>query len=258
MYIQFYKYQGAGNDFIMIDNREKDFALSQKQIQQLCNRRFGIGADGLIMLTNCIGVDFQMNYYNADGLVGSMCGNGGRCVVAFAKYLGAIEKQCTFMAYDGIHKAACLENGLVSLHMLDVKKIETMNGAWHLDTGSPHLVYFKENVSEIDVQKTGSSIRYSKHFNDEGINVNFAEIQEGELLVRTYERGVEAETLACGTGATAVAIAAYEAGLINEKCVKLNVKGGQLQVSFKASNDLYYDIHLLGDATFVFKGEIHV
>ena len=258
MEIHFYKYQGAGNDFIMIDNRDKKHALSQVQIEQLCDRRFGIGADGLILLDNCVGVDFQMNYYNADGFLGSMCGNGGRCVVAFAKKIGIIKDQCTFMAFDGIHKAVCEENGLVSLQMIDVEVVEVMNGAWHLDTGSPHLVYFKDNIAEIDVQEAGASIRYSEHFNAEGINVNFAERIGDELFVRTYERGVEAETLACGTGATAVAIAAFESGLISENCVNLNVKGGTLMISFKVSNDSYQDVHLLGDARIVYSGEINV
>lgn len=258
MEIHFYKYQGAGNDFIMIDSRGKNLSLSQPQIERLCNRRFGVGADGLILLEDCVGVDFQMNYYNADGFLGSMCGNGGRCVVAFAKQIGIIEDRCTFMAFDGIHKAVCEENDLISLQMIDVGEVEVMNGAWHLDTGSPHLVYFKDNIAAIDVQEAGASIRYSEHFNDKGINVNFAERIGDELFVRTYERGVEAETLACGTGATAVAIAAFESGLISENRVELNVKGGTLTVSFKRSNDLYQDVHLLGNARLVYSGIINV
>ena len=258
MKLTFSKYQGAGNDFIMVDNRDKNYFLNQAQIEQLCGRRFGIGADGLILLENGQGVDFQMIYYNADGHVGSMCGNGGRCVVAFARQLGVITDDCDFIAYDGLHSAKCIEGDLVSLKMTDVRSVEKLSDAWKLDTGSPHLVIFKENIKEINVKESGAAIRNSEDFVEEGINVNFVEHKGGELFLRTYERGVEDETLACGTGATATAIAAFEAGVINSETVKVNVLGGQLEVSLSKQENLYSDIYLIGGAKFVFRGEVDV
>lgn len=257
MQIQFYKYQGAGNDFVMIDNRQCNVSLSQLQIEYLCDRRFGVGADGLILLDNCESTDFKMTYYNADGNLGSMCGNGGRCVVAFAKTLGIVKDECVFSAFDGAHKAVC-DDELISLQMSDVVDVELIGEAWRLDTGSPHLVYFKDNISEFNVHDEGARIRYSESYKDKGINVNFAEVQGDELCVRTYERGVEAETLACGTGATAVAIAAYKTGLINQPSIKINVKGGVLSVQFTELNGSFTDVYLLGEAKFVYRGEINV
>ncbi|MDG1849460.1 MAG: diaminopimelate epimerase [Flavobacteriales bacterium] len=258
MKLKFSKYQGTGNDFIMVDNRHGLYPLSQTQIQQLCDRRFGIGADGLILLGNCNGADFEMIYHNADGHVGSMCGNGGRCVVAYARDLEIIKDDCNFMAFDGLHEAICLENSLVSLKMIDVDALKFENDAWVLDTGSPHLVSFKEEVREINVKEEGAKLRNSPAYVEHGINVNFVSIQSEELSLRTYERGVEDETLACGTGATASAIAAFEAGLIASESVKVNVLGGQLEVKFKKNNTAYHDIHLKGPAEFVFRGEVDV
>lgn len=258
MKLVFTKYQGAGNDFVMVDNRDKNYFLSPTQIERLCDRRFGIGADGLIVLEQDLDSNFKMIYYNSDGRVGSMCGNGGRCVVAFAQQLGVFKDDCSFIAYDGLHRAKCLDGGLVSLEMIDVCSLEKMNNAWVLDTGSPHLVIFKENINEINVKEVGAAIRNSADFLEHGINVNFVERKGDELFLRTYERGVEDETLACGTGATATAIAAFEAGLIKTERVKVNVLGGQLEVSFSKQENLYVDIHLIGDAKFVFKGEIDV
>jgi diaminopimelate epimerase len=258
MRIKFSKYQGAGNDFVMVDNRSKAYPLTQQQIERLCNRRFGIGADGLIVLENSMGVDFQMIYYNADGFVGSMCGNGGRCVVAFAKELGLITESCDFVAYDGLHSARCISNGDVALKMTDVANVTSVADAWQLDTGSPHLIFFKNNVKDIDVQVDGAAVRNSSLYKEQGINVNFAERIGDDLVLRTYERGVEDETLACGTGATATAIAAREAGLITEDKVLVNVLGGKLEVSFTKKENVYCDVYLTGDAKFVFKGELHV
>jgi len=258
MRIKFSKYQGAGNDFVMVDNRSKAYPLTQQQIERLCNRRFGIGADGLIVLENSMGVDFQMIYYNADGFVGSMCGNGGRCVVAFAKELGLITESCDFVAYDGLHSARCISNGDVALKMTDVANVTSVADAWQLDTGSPHLIFFKNNVKDIDVQVDGAAVRNSSLYKEQGINVNFAERIGDDLVLRTYERGVEDETLACGTGATATAIAAREAGLIIEDKVLVNVLGGKLEVSFTKKENVYCDVYLTGDAKFVFKGELHV
>ena len=259
MKLIFSKYQGAGNDFVMVDNRDKNYFLSQAQIEQLCDRRFGIGADGLILLENSQGVDFQMIYYNADGHLGSMCGNGGRCVVAFARELRVITDNCNFVAYDGLHSAKCIEGDLVSLKMTNVSSVEKLNDAWILDTGSPHLVIFKDNIKQINVKESGAAIRNSPSFVEEGINVNFVEYKGDELFLRTYERGVEDETLACGTGAVATAIAAFEAGVINSETVKVNVLGGQLEVNFsKHKAGSYTDIYLTGGAKFVFQGEVDV
>lgn len=258
MKLKFSKYQGAGNDFIMVDNRNALYVLSQKQIHQLCDRRFGIGADGFILLGPSDDSDFEMIYYNADGQVGSMCGNGGRCTVAFARDLNIIKDVCNFMASDGIHKATCLEDKLVSLKMTDVESLNFENEAWVLDTGSPHLVCFKDDITQIDVTKEGASLRNAPAYVVEGINVNFVSVKDGELSLRTYERGVEDETLACGTGATASAIAAYEAGLTVSDCVVVHVLGGQLEVKFNKSHSEYQDIYLKGPAEFVFEGEVDV
>lgn len=258
MRIKFSKYQGAGNDFVMVDNRSKSYPLTQQQIECLCNRRFGIGADGLILLENRLGVDFQMIYYNADGFVGSMCGNGGRCVVAFAKELGLITESCDFVAYDGLHSARCISEENVALKMTDVSIVTSIADAWQLDTGSPHLIFFKNNIKDIDVQVDGAAVRNSSLYKEQGINVNFAERIGDGLVLRTYERGVEDETLACGTGAIATAIAAREARLITEDKVLVNVLGGNLEVSFTKKENVYCDIYLTGDAKFVFKGEVDV
>ena len=258
MKLSFSKYQGTGNDFVMVDNRDGNYFLSQDQIERLCNRKFGIGADGFIVLENDLVADFQMTYYNADGIVGSMCGNGGRCVVAFARQLDIIKDHCDFVAYDGLHKAKCLEGGLVSLEMIDVHSVEKLNNAWKLDTGSPHLVFFKDDIKEINVKEVGSAIRNSIDFVEKGINVNFVECKEDHLFLRTYERGVEDETLACGTGATATAIAAFEAGLIKAETIKVNVIGGELEVSFSKQENRYTDIYLNGAAKFVFNGQVDV
>ena len=258
MKLKFSKYQGTGNDFIMVDNRNSIYTLSQLQIEKLCDRRFGVGADGLILLEACDDADFEMIYHNADGFKGSMCGNGGRCVVAFARDLGVIKHDCSFLAFDGLHKAQCLDNNLVSLEMIDVDSLKFENNAWVLDTGSPHLVTFKKDIQRIIVKEEGASIRNSPAYVENGINVNFVSLKGEELCLRTYERGVEDETLACGTGATASAIAAFESGMIDFESVKVNVLGGQLEVKFKKNNTAYQEIYLKGPAEFVFHGEVDV
>ena len=258
MELKFSKYQGTGNDFIMIDNRDGLYSLSQSQMEFLCNRKFGIGADGLILLQDCDDVDFEMIYHNADGRVGSMCGNGGRCVVAFARDLGIIHEESQFMAYDGLHFASCLEDDLISLKMSDVKHVSLEQEGWVLDTGSPHLIVFKDTLEDLDVKEVGAKIRYSSSYAEHGINVNFVSVLEEGLSLRTYERGVEDETLACGTGATATAIAAYESGLITSSQVKVEVLGGQLEISFTKNKYSYSDIYLNGPAKFVFEGSIDV
>jgi len=258
MELTFYKYQGAGNDFVMLDNRTNSISLSKIQVALICDRRFGIGADGLILLEHSPMSDFKMIYFNADGGLGSMCGNGGRCVVAFAKQLALFSDSCTFDAFDGLHKAYVLSDGTISLEMSDVNSISKIQNDWLLDTGSPHLIRFSANIESINIKSEGAKIRYSKTYNKQGVNVNFVQQTKDGFIIRTYERGVEDETLACGTGATATAIAAFEAGLIKENSVKLVALGGNLEVRFNKVENTYTDIRLIGAAKFVFKGEINV
>ena len=258
MDLDFYKYQGAGNDFVMLDNRTNPITLTNSQTAFICDRKFGVGADGLILLEDSEVSDFKMVYFNSDGALGSMCGNGGRCVVAFAKSLHLFSNSCIFEAFDGLHNAAVLANGTVSLEMSDVTEISLQNKNYLLDTGSPHLVCFVDDVKEISIKEEGAKFRYSEAFTKEGVNVNFVEIKNGSLIIRTYERGVEDETLACGTGATASAIAAFEAGLVSETPIKLAALGGYLEVSFIKEKNTFTSIKLVGAAEFVFKGNIHV
>ncbi|WP_347922208.1 diaminopimelate epimerase [Pontimicrobium sp. SW4] len=253
----FYKYQGTGNDFVIIDNREGIFDKEDtKLVANLCDRRFGIGADGLILLENCIDADFKMVYYNSDGNESTMCGNGGRCLVAFAKEIGVINNDTVFLAIDGLHHAK-IEGHIVKLQMQDVPKIETFSKHVFLDTGSPHHVEVRENVDALDIQKEGASIRYGQPYNDEGANVNFVEkIDDSIFSVRTYERGVEGETFSCGTGVTAVGIAMKATGKTQENLITLKTKGGDLKVSFKPEGDGFKDVWLIGPATLVYKGQI--
>jgi len=253
----FYKYQGTGNDFVIIDNRKGIFNKADtKLVANLCDRRFGIGADGLILLENHVNVDFKMVYYNSDGNESTMCGNGGRCLVAFAKEIGVIDNDATFLAIDGLHHAK-IEDDTVKLQMLDVLDIETFSKHVFLDTGSPHHVEVRENINAIDVQNEGASIRYGQPYNEEGANVNFVEkIDDSIFAVRTYERGVEGETLSCGTGVTAVGIAMNATGKTEGNVVTLQTKGGDLKVSFKQDENSYKDVWLIGPATFVYKGDI--
>ncbi|MFC2110443.1 diaminopimelate epimerase [Bacteroidota bacterium] len=255
MEVNFYKYQGTGNDFVMIDNRDLHFPQDNVQlVNSLCDRRFGVGADGLILLNPSDKYDFTMVYYNADGNEGTMCGNGGRCLVAFAHDLGVITNSTTFDAIDGLHHAT-IENGLVNLQMIDVSEINIKKDYAFLNTGSPHHVQLVSNIGDYDVFQNGKAIRYGAPYFEEGTNVNFAEaIDNSTFRVRTYERGVEDETLACGTGVTAVAIAMYEQNLTKAKKIKLFVEGGELEVSFEKENSQYKNVFLKGPAKFVFKG----
>ncbi|MCF6295086.1 MAG: diaminopimelate epimerase [Flavobacteriaceae bacterium] len=253
----FYKYQGTGNDFVIIDNRQDLFNKNNTAlIAHLCDRRFGIGADGLILLENQGSLDFKMVYFNADGNESSMCGNGGRCITAFAKYLGIINNEATFEAIDGLHKSV-IEDDLVKLQMLDVTQTQNFDNHVFLDTGSPHYVICKSDIEQLDVKQEGARIRYSKTYKNEGVNVNFVEkINDETFSVRTYERGVEDETLSCGTGVTAVALAMHYIGETEKNLITLNTKGGELKVSFEKKGDSYINIWLIGSATQVYKGEI--
>ncbi|BAO74239.1 diaminopimelate epimerase [Winogradskyella sp. PG-2] len=257
MRITFYKYQGTGNDFIIVDNRSHIIDKNNtKRIEQLCDRRFGIGADGFILLENDENSDFKMVYYNADGNESSMCGNGGRCITAFAKFLGVIENETEFLAIDGLHKAK-IENDIVHLQMQDVSTVETYESHSFLDTGSPHHVELVSDIDNFNVKIKGCTIRYGKAYMTGGTNVNFVEqLAEDSFAVRTYERGVENETLSCGTGVTAVALAMHKTGKTDSSTVSLKTPGGQLKVNFQSHENGYNDIWLVGPATQVFKGEL--
>jgi diaminopimelate epimerase len=259
MEISFYKYQGTGNDFIMIDDRQNQFPVdNQMLVAHLCERRMGIGADGLILLQNRIGYDFEMIYFNADGRLGSMCGNGGRCTVQFAKQLNVITDAAYFLAADGAHTARVLPDGTVSLKMNDVQTIERSDDFYFLNTGSPHYVAFVEDLADFAVFQEGQAVRYNDRFRQEGTNVNFAQLPVAEepIFVRTYERGVEDETFSCGTGVTATAIAASFRG--EKSPVKVKTLGGNLEVTFDRQGENVTNIFLTGPAVLVFSGKISV
>jgi diaminopimelate epimerase len=254
MAISFCKYQGTGNDFILIDNRDGSILLNKEQVALLCHRRYGIGADGLMLLERAEGYDFRMVYYNADGGESTMCGNGGRCLVAFALRLGIIQDEAIFIAIDGPHKAFINADLTISLHMQDVTDIETVNGHSILNTGSPHYVQWVDDVRQVPVYTEGKIIRNMAQFSPGGINANFAHWENGNLWVRTYERGVEDETLSCGTGVTAAAIAATggESGKYN---TSVYTPGGILQVAFiKDSTTSAKEVILTGPAAYVYEG----
>lgn len=258
MQIPFYKYEGTGNDFVMIDNREGHFPKeNQSLVAHLCDRRFGIGGDGLILLEKDVDSDFKMVYYNSDGNQSSMCGNGGRCIVAFAKKLGLIEGSAFFNAVDGVHQATIFDHDIVNLHMNDVSAVDLQPTYVFLNTGSPHHVEFVDDLREIDIKAKGSEIRYGKLYGEVGANVNFVkQVDANSFAIRTYERGVEDETLSCGTGATAVAIAMHALGKTSANSVAIFVEGGNLEVSFMKEEGAYTNVCLKGPATFVFKGTI--
>jgi len=258
MTMTFHKYQGTGNDFIIIDNRNYIFPKKNSSlIASLCDRHFGIGADGLILLEDHKTVDFSMIYFNADGHESTMCGNGGRCIVAFAKELKLFKKTTTFYAIDGIHSAE-INSDKVSLKMINVHDILVSKEFIFTNTGSPHHIEMVENLDDISVIEKARTIIDSL-YSSEGCNINFVEqLDHQTFKVRTYERGVEDETLACGTGATAVAIAMYKIGKSDSNHIKLDVLGGYLEVQFIAKDESYTDIFLSGPAQLVFKGTLNL
>jgi diaminopimelate epimerase len=258
MQIEFHKYQGTGNDFVMIDNRNNVFDKSNlKHIQFLCDRRFGVGADGLILIEELDDLDFNMIYFNSDGTQ-SFCGNGSRCAVAFAKDLGLIDKQAQFLSTDGEHEAWINATGEVSLKMHDVTTIEKGDGYYYLNTGSPHYISTVADVKTVNVKAEGSAIRNNDRFREEGTNVNFVEFNDFDLAIRTYERGVESETLSCGTGVTAAALCMADAKGLQEGIIYVSAVGGDLKVGFKRNGHEFKDIWLIGPATAVYKGEIEL
>lgn len=258
MKISFEKYHGVGNDFIIIDNRNGIVELSIEQIALLCHRKFGIGADGLMLLQESKTLDFKMTYYNADGKEGSLCGNGGRCIVYFAKQKGVIGSETRFETVDGEHHAIVLsgntKDGIVSLKMADVVKVEKFEDDYFLNTGSPHYIKIVEDLDKIDTYKEGKKIRWDQRFQPSGTNVNFVTINNDQLFVRTFERGVEDLTWACGTGVVASSIVAAERSVKQFKQYFIQTDGGDLKVKFKKKNNNYSDIWLEGPVAKVFDG----
>lgn len=257
MNIPFYKYQGTGNDFVMIDDRDLQFPVSRELIASICHRRFGVGADGLILLQNADGYDFRMVYFNADGGEGSMCGNGGRCVVRFASDLGLFEGQTRFIAVDGEHEGT-VSGDTIRLKMSNVNGVEQYEEYDFMNTGSPHYVTYVDAVEETDVVGIGSEIRYGSVYGPKGgTNVNFVEIiEDNHLGVRTYERGVEDETYSCGTGVTACALSAHIRKGWGSP-VKVETIGGSLEVAYReAGEGRFEDVFLIGPAVRVFEGNL--
>jgi len=259
MKLTFHKFHGTGNDFIIIDNRSTKINLNTDQIQFLCDRHFGIGADGLMFLENHPSLAFKMRYYNSDGNESTMCGNGGRCLTAFAQKLELASEKVIFDAIDGLHESVINKNDTISLKMSDVSEFTVKNNNYLLNTGSPHYVIFEPEVNTINVFKRGSTIRNSKEFEPYGVNVDFVQFLGNDLFVRTYERGVENETLSCGTGVTASAICATINMNTDKNSWDIKTLGGKLNVRFKKTgNNKFTDVWLTGPAKFVFKGEIEI
>jgi diaminopimelate epimerase len=257
MTIEFYKYHATGNDFILLDNREGKYSsITQKQIAHMCHRRFGIGADGLMLLQKHNDANFEMVYYNSDGRTSSMCGNGGRCITAFARDLGIINDKAAFVAIDGLHHSSIDDND-VDLHMQNVEGITQDGEAFVLNTGSPHYIQFVEDASKIDVRKDGAAIRYNSTYAAQGINVNFVQVRADKtIVVATYERGVEDETYSCGTGVVASALVQIK-NKIGANFIRVSTKGGTLMVKcMNQGNNKFTDILLCGPAQFVFTGSI--
>ena len=257
----FDKYHGLGNDFIIVDGRSLDLRhIDYLEIKNICNRNFGIGADGLILIKDHNKFDFEMIYYNSDGLLSSMCGNGARCSVAFAYEKNICSKETVFKAYDGPHEGFVLLDGNIKLSFNDISIIEKNDYGLLINSGSPHLLIFNKNLEKIDVKELGSSIRYSKMFLKEGINVNFIEhMYENKIKLRTYERGVEDETLSCGSGSVAAAVSVHYNGLIKGfSQILIETLGGLLKVNFNFEEKIYNKIYLTGKAQKVFSGKISI
>ena len=261
MKVLFSKYHGTGNDFIIIDNRAMCLEPTSQQVAFLCNRHFGIGADGLMLLSEKSGYDFAMTYYNSDGNESTMCGNGGRCMTAFAQSLGLVHNKAHFWAVDGDHESLVYENSREFLYRLKMKNTrigKIYDDGLCIDTGSPHFVMFVKDIDTIDVFNTGRTLRNENRFAPGGTNVDFAEPQPDGLFVRTYERGVENETLSCGTGVTASAIARAFRNPVNPGFYHIKTIGGTLKVSFMQDGELFTDIWLEGPAKFVYAGEVRI
>jgi len=262
MQITFSKYEGTGNDFIIIDNRSQIWIPAEQQIAHLCDRHFGIGADGMMLLSRQEGFDFAMSYFNSDGKESSMCGNGGRCITAFANHLGLIQNKARFQAIDGEHVAEILkhtgEEFRIRLKMKDTFIYADSEDGIFMNTGSPHYVKFVENLETMNVVAQGRAIRYDDAFSPDGTNVDFVEVGPDGLFIRSYERGVENETLSCGTGVTASALAAAYISGDNPGKYTVRTLGGELMVTFRQDGMLFSEIWLEGAAKFVFSGSIEI
>ncbi|MBN08992.1 MAG: diaminopimelate epimerase [Flavobacteriaceae bacterium] len=258
MELKFKKYHAAGNDFVLIDNRHNNFSFGANKIQNICNRNLGIGADGFILLNKNKKFNFEMVYFNSDGIRSTMCGNGARCFVAFANKIGLIDEKIRFLAYDGVHEGFLIDKNFVKLTMCDVSLILQKPDFIYLDTGSPHHIIPSKDLEEINVKLLGSKIRFSDIYKKQGVNVNFVEkISSDKFKIRTYERGVENETLSCGTGAVASAIAMSLLGETSSKEIKISTLGGKLFVAFnKRSNNKFTNVTLEGPVKFVYEGTI--
>ena len=255
MLIDFVKYQGTGNDFVLIDNRTGVFPKEDLDlVRRLCDRRFGVGADGLMLIENSEAEEFNMIYFNSDGSK-SLCGNGSRCSIHFAHALGIIPEQTSFVTTDGQHRA-CLKDGWVHFQLHDIDQVSEQGEDFFVENGSPHHVRFVDDVDAYDVYNNGQSLRYSEQYQPGGTNVNFVEMTEAGIKVRTYERGVENETLSCGTGVTAAAIVAAIKGKASP--VRVQTKGGDLEVSFEKQGDTFKNVFLAGPATPVCEGRIEI
>lgn len=257
MKISFQKYQATGNDFVIVDNRKGNYSFSVDQIKTICDRKFGVGADGLMLIEKDPEQDFNLIYYNADGSP-SLCGNGSRAAVTMASALGIVNGKANFNAYDGLHAAEILANGNVRLKMNNVKEVKAVSGGVFINTGSPHFIQWVENAGEVSVFEEGKKLRYSDAFKPGGTNVNFVEqLGQNSIFVRTYERGVENETLSCGTGVTAAALAASFRQ--NTSPVTVKTLGGELSVEFQVGQDgSFTDIFLIGPAKMVFEGSLEL
>jgi len=259
--VTFYKYHGTGNDFILIDARADGGSMyTQKTVKELCDRHFGIGADGLILLQSSESADFSMKYFNSDGNESTMCGNGGRCITAFARDLGIIKEKAVFTGIDGEHIACFSDTNFIHLKMIDVESIASLEGGYFLNTGSPHFVLPGNNIHDLDVFKEGKKIRDSAIFAPGGTNVNFMVVRgPAEIDVRTFERGVEQETLSCGTGSVASAITACYIQNTDNNSFQVNTSGGKLEVKFtREGNIRFTNIWLAGPVEFVFRGEVGI
>lgn len=258
MTIAFRKFESTGNDFILIDGRDGRFSLQPDEIATICHRQFGVGADGLIVLENHPDLDFRMRYFNSDGLEASFCGNGGRAICGFAWSLGIPGNRFRFEAFDGIHEATISKTGTcIWVVSLGMNTVIADSGAF-IDTGSPHHLAYVEDVDSIDVAIEGAKIRNSSQYAPGGCNVNFIEVQGQGIKVRTFERGVEEETLSCGTGVTASAIFHHQQEPDGEYTTNIRTKGGDLQVSFSKAGNRFTAIQLKGETRQVFAGDYYL
>ncbi len=254
MIIEFFKYQGTGNDFIIIDDRKNVFNEKDNNlISALCERKMGIGADGLILLRNDPKYDFNMIYFNSDGNESTMCGNGGRCIISFAQSLNIINESTLFNAIDGMHKGIILDK-VIKIKMNDVSKIQKIDNGLMMNTGSPHYIELVDDLEKIDLEKRGKEINSSRFFIKDGINVNFVQANQ-DIYMRTYERGVNSETHSCGTGAVAASIALHNMSLVKDNIIQINTRGGSLEVSFELENGNYHNVWLSGEVDLVYVGE---